>query len=384
VSPGGAAAATGWCAAGFDRVAAVFEAVIAADGGAGSGFAAFRDGALIVDLYGGYRERGGGEPMAADTLLPVFSGTKGIVATAVAILIDREAIDPEAPVTRYWPEFGAAGKQGIRVRQVLAHTAGLPYPDREVSLELSLDPAAMAGIMAEQAPLWPAGSRVAYHAMSFGWLAAELVRRVDGRLIGEFVRQEIADRAPADVWIGLPESQWTRTGQAWRSPGYRVRNRLDTGESRAYLDRVYGNPPVLAGDEMPWNTERWWVSGSPGGGAMAGAHGMAALYSALLSGSLVGGQTLHRLHQEESHGTDPGTGRPLTFGLGYEVQDTLGTYGPVQVGFGHSGAGGSVHGCWPRLGVSFSYTPCMMRTEGDDGRAYRLLSALHSSLQHSE
>ncbi|MEV0701590.1 serine hydrolase domain-containing protein [Saccharopolyspora sp. NPDC050389] len=366
-------------AAGFERVAEEFAEVVAADA-AGAAFAVFRDGLQIVDLQAGHRDQAATEPMTTDTLMPVFSGTKGIVATGVALLVDGGAIDPDAPVVRYWPEFGAAGKQDVLVRQLLSHSAGLPYPAKPVTREASMDVRAMAELLAAQAPLWPFGTTTAYHALTFGWLAAELIRRVDGREVGEYLRAEIAERVPADFWLGLPESEWPRTGRRWRAADYQVANRLNTPEALAYRDKVYGNPPTLLGDDAPWNTPAWWSSGSPGGGAMASARGMAAVYSALVTGKLVGGRTLDRIRREESRGTDPGTGRPLVFGLGYELQDPIETYGPEATGFGHSGAGGSLFGCWPRLGVAFAFSPCLMRTEGFDDRSHRLLTALHACL----
>ncbi|MCI2417682.1 beta-lactamase family protein [Saccharopolyspora sp. K220] len=366
-------------AAGFERVAAEFAEIVA-DDDAGAAFTVFRDGAQIVDLQGGHRNPEGTEPMTTDTLMPVFSGTKGLVATGIALLIDSGSIDPEAPVARYWPEFGAAGKQDVEVRQLLSHSAGLPYPQRPVTREESTDNQAMAALLAAQRPLWPVGTTTAYHALTYGWLAAELVRRVDGREIGEYLRTELAERIPADCWLGLPESEWTRTGRRWRAADYQVANRLNTPEALAYRDKVYGNPPTLLGTDSPWNTPAWWRSGTPGGGAMASSRGMAAVYSALVSGKLVSAWTLDRIRQEESRGTDPGTGRPLVFGLGYELQDSMRTYGPEATGFGHSGAGGSLFGCWPRLGVAFAFSPCLMRTEGFDNRSHRLLTALHTCL----
>ncbi|MDA3646142.1 beta-lactamase family protein [Saccharopolyspora indica] len=364
---------------GFDLVAEEFAAVVAADA-AGAAFAVFRDGEQVLDLQSGHRDPDGTEPMTTDTLMPIFSGTKGIVATGVALLIDRGAIDPDAPVVRYWPEFGAAGKQDVAVRQLLSHAAGLPYPERPVTREDAADHRAMAALLAAQAPLWPVGSTTAYHALTFGWLAGELIRRADGREVGEFLRAEIAEPLGADFWLGLPEAQWPRTGRRWRASDYRVANRLNTPEALAYRDKVYGNPPSLLGDDAPWNTPDWWIIGMPGGGAMASARGLAAMYSALVSGELVSKSTVERISREESRGTDPGTGRPLVFGLGYELQDALGTYGPVAEGFGHSGAGGSLFGCWPSAGVSFAFSPCLMRTEGFDDRAHRLLTALHAGL----
>lgn len=364
---------------GFDRVAEEFAAVVEADG-AGAAFAVFRDGEQVLDLQAGHRDPEATQPMTTDTLMPVFSGTKGIVATGIALLVDRGALDPDAPVVRSWPEFGAAGKQDVTVRQLLSHSAGLPYPQRRVTREEAADDRTMAALLAGQAPLWPAGSTTAYHAFTFGWLAGELVRRVDGRAVGEFLRAEVAEPLGADFWLGLPEAEWPRTGRRWRAPDYQVANRLDTPEALAHRDRVYGNPPLLVGEDAPWNTPEWWTTGTPGGGAMASARGMAAIYSALVCGELVSAATLERVSREESRGVDPGTGRPLVFGLGYELQDELETYGPVAEGFGHSGAGGSLFGCWPGERVAFAFSPCLMRTEGFDDRAHRLLTALHADL----
>jgi CubicO group peptidase (beta-lactamase class C family) len=374
----------GEVAPGFEPVAEVFAEILAEDDGAGAGFTAYVGDRPAVRLHGGWADPARSRQVRADTLMPVFSGTKGLVATCVAILIDRGLIDPDAPMATYWPEYESAGKEGTLVRQALSHQGGVPHIQEKITAAQLLDPVFMAGLIARQAPLWPPGQEVSYHALTFGWLAAELIRRADGRSTGTFLREEVTGPLGADAWLGLPESEHDRVGEVRREDGYGI-NVYATDPARAeLLARIWDNPKLLTGDDIPWNTTAFRSGELPGGGAVASASGMARVYACLANGGtldgvqLVSPETIARVSAVQRDGRDAASQRPLAFGLGFEVQDALGTYAPAGLAFGHTGAGGSVHGCWPTLSTSFSFAMNLMRTEGRDTRARRLLAALHA------
>lgn len=374
---------TGFLAEGFEPVAEVFHEVMAADGGAGSQVASYLDGRLVVALHGGWRDDKRSRPLCENTVLPIFSGTKGLVAICAALLVERGQLDLDAPVVRYWPEFGQAGKNAVLVRHVLSHQAGLPHIAEPVHYDDLYDEVAMAQRLERQAPLWPPGREVIYHALTFGWLVGEIIRRIDGRRVNRLLHEEVAVPLGAGVVLGGHQDP-ERAGEVWRHPAYRTNVFARDPARRPLLERIYSNPPVLTGEMLPWNLPRFRAAGLPGGGALASALGMARIYACLARGGELDGfrllspRTLAQFTALQAAGFDAATERPLAFGLGFEVQDVLGTYGPEPVAFGHSGAGGSLHGCWPRRRAAFSYTSTLMRTEGEDLRAKRLLAALHA------
>ncbi|BBG02354.1 serine hydrolase [Pseudonocardia saturnea] len=360
-------------AAGFSAVADAFAEVLAAARG-GAAFSVVRGGVPMVELHGGLADPGAGRPWSADTVAVLFSGTKGLAATACAALADR--LDPDAPVVRYWPEFGAAGKSTVRVGQVLAHTAGLPYVDPEPSPAETLDDRAGAAALARQAPLWEPGTRVAYHALTWGHLVAELIRRVTGDDPRTVVEDVVGRVAGARVFLTTPPPAPARI---IRDRGYRLSTFLDDAQRRRTVERMYR---VLLDDADAVNAPGWYRSGALAGAAVAGAPAIARLYGALAdpARSPVPAAALARAVRTHAEGTDAVNDRPLRFGLGYELADPLGTFGPEPIAFGHSGAGGGRHGAWPEHGVGFSFLTNEMHAEDVDHRAARLLGALHSCL----
>jgi CubicO group peptidase (beta-lactamase class C family) len=200
----------GFVAAGFEPVRDAFARNFTEHGEVGAACCVYLRGEPVVDLHGGLADAASGRAWQPDTLQLVFSATKGVTATCVLMLAERGAIDLDAPVARYWPEFAANGKSAIPVRWLLSHRAGLAAIEGDFTLDeaLSWDPVAAA--LAAQAPLWEPGTKHGYHLRSYGWLLGELVRRVDGRTVGRFLADEIAGPLGLDLWIGLPEEQEAR------------------------------------------------------------------------------------------------------------------------------------------------------------------------------
>ncbi len=371
----------------FEAVRDAFDEQLRAGEETGGAFAAVVDGRLEVDLWGGSRDRQGELPWRRETMSTIFSGSKGLLATCVLLLIDRGELSLDDEVWRHWPEFAAAGKEDVLVRHVVSHLAGLPGLRRRVGFEDAVDGELMAAALAAQEPFWPAGSRLCYHPLTFGWLCGELVRRISGSTIGELFREEIAGPLGLDVWIGLPARLEGRVATAFLDQRWQgIPIDEPAGEiSREDVADIWLNPDLFP-RELPWNTRRWRTAEIPGAGAIASARGMATLYGALAVGGSLGGTRVLSpaaidLGQEPiAHGFDPCDGEEIKVGTGWVLQTGQRLLGPPRRAFGHGGAGGSIHGAWPEEGVGFSYVTNRMRDDEDDDRAPQLLRTLHGCL----
>jgi CubicO group peptidase (beta-lactamase class C family) len=313
----------------------------------------------------------------------VFSGTKGLVATCVLRLIDAGLIELDAPVSRYWPEFAAGGKEDVLVRHVMCHQAGLPGVRAPLGVDDVTDPRHMAALLAGQQLFWPAGSRLWYHPITYGWLCGELVRRVTGETLGAYLRREIAEPLGLELWIGLPAALEDRVAVLTRADTWRgVAADGPAGDvSEEDIRDVWRNPDHFP-SELPWNTRAWRACEMPGANGIATARAMASFYGVLAcSGSrgettILSPQAIELGRTQLSEGIDPILGEQLRFGVGWALQPDDHRFGPPADAFGHGGAGGSEHGAWPRERVGFSYVMNLMRDDDEDDRASGLLDAL--------
>ncbi|WP_224387981.1 serine hydrolase domain-containing protein [Pseudonocardia sp. ICBG1293] len=363
----------GTVAPGFSAVADAFATVLAGSH-AGVAFSVVRGGEPLVELHGGLADPATGRPWAANTVAVLFSGTKGLTAAGCAAVADR--LDPDAPVSRYWPEFAGGGKEHVTVGQVLSHTVGLPYTDPEPSPAQRLDDRACAAVLARQEPIWEPGTRVAYHPTTYGAMAAELLARVTGRDPRAVVRDTVAQVPGARVFLGEDPPAPARIV---RDPDYRISTFLTDPHRRRLVERMYRM--LLEEPDLP-DSPAYHRSGALSGAGLAGAPAMARFYAALCvpGTSPVPAAALAQATRTWSEGTDAINDRPLRFGLGFELADPIGTYGPERVAFGHSGAGGGRHGAWPDRELGFSFLTNEMRAEDVDDRASELLAALHTCL----
>ncbi len=305
----------------------------------------------------------------------MFSGTKGLVATVAAMLVDQGKLDVRRRVADYWPEFAAAGKENVTVSQLLNHTVGLVYVDPEPEGEWAdLDNAANAAVLAAQKPLWEPGSKVAYHAITYGYLMNEIFVRATGKSAGQLIRELIAQPLDLDIHLGLPEEFEDRVATVFRSDNYAISTYLTDPERRKIVDRMYGK--TLMGEKLRANLPEFHRAELAAGGGIATADSMANLYSQIAAGKVVSPKTLADATQTWSEGTDAINDRPLRFGLGYELADPIGTYGPIEPAFGHSGAGGGLHGTWPAHNIGFSFLINEMLAEDQDTRVKDLLKVL--------
>src|SRR5215469_2051578 len=388
-----AARTGGWCDERFSAVRDAFAANFAERGETGAAACLAVDGTVVADLWGGWAARGPDRPWQRDTLVNVFSVGKGLIAACVARLIGQGRLDADAPVARYWPEFGAAGKAAVTLRQLLSHQAGLPalrapLPDGSV-----LDWSLMVSVLAAEPPWWPPGSGHGYHANTFGFLAGEIIGRVTGITVGTVLRREIAGPLEADVYIGLPAAQHGRVAEfTWPAGGAQAGpvqpEALGAGKDPAaqrMIFNAYFNPADLSGVGVV-NTAAWRTAEVPSANAHATAAGLARVYAALAGGGAVNGvrvvdsSALAAAVAEQVYGDDLVLRRPSRFGLGFQLTQPERPLGPSPRAFGHFGAGGSVGLCDPDARVAFGYVTSQMGPRWQNPRNRALIDAVFSCL----
>src|SRR6516165_5077110 len=203
----------GEIAAGYEPIREAFQANFDQHGELGAAFCLYKAGQKVVDLWGGVANAETGEAWDHDTLQLVFSTTKGATAICALRLVERGELNLDAPVAEYWPEFKAEGKELIPVRWLLTHRSGLPIIDRKMTPAEALDWQTVTAALAAEHPVWEPGTAHGYHALTYGWLVGEVVRRVDGRSLGQFFADEVATPLGIDFWIGLPDEQEPRVSR---------------------------------------------------------------------------------------------------------------------------------------------------------------------------
>jgi CubicO group peptidase (beta-lactamase class C family) len=344
------------------RFAAVKEALIgnfAERGELGAAVTMALDGHVVVDLWGGWMDETRTRPWARDTLVDVFSVGKAVAATAVLMLVDRGLVDVDAPVARHWPEFAANGKDGVTLRMMLSHQAGLPglrEPQPEVVM---YDWPRMTATLAAEAPWWEPGTHVGYHVNTHGFLSGEVVRRVSGLSIGAFVAREIAGPLGADFHFGIGAADDARIADYIYSKELFAADPPETGgddpERRRMWHAAYMNPSGFSGIGVV-NSRGWRAAEMPSAGGHANARAVARFYTALLRGDLLSPSMLQHACTETAFGTDLVLNRPSRFGLGFQLTQPQRQLGRGPRCFGHFGAGGSVGFADPDQGLAFAYT----------------------------
>lgn len=383
----------GWTAAGFENVREAFEKNFADGLEIGAAFAAYHDGKKVVDLWGGLADPKTERQWEEDTIMLVFSTTKGATAICANRLAQEGRLDVDAPVVRYWPEFGRAGKEHIPVDYLLSHRAGLAWVDEPLTLDQALAWEPMIHALERQAPLWEPGTAQGYHAVTYGYLVGEVVRRLTGRTIGTYFRDEVAEPLGLDFWIGLPEVHEPRVGRLIGAFGG---DRDDTGadESGATLADLAGPDSMLwkaltAGGSFAesgiFNTRAVHAAEVPGAAGIGDARSIARMYAACI-GEVDGIRLL--TPEQLRDATTQRTQGPnivlldldLQFGLGFILRT-----GIVQLGgpgsFGHFGAGGSAGWADPDARLAFGYVMNRMDMGlAGDPRSYKLVNACYDAL----
>ncbi|MGK8502536.1 serine hydrolase domain-containing protein [Nocardia asiatica] len=367
----------------FGAVREVFAANLATGADLGAAVAVFVDGRAVVDLWGGIADRRTGRAWQRDTPCVTFSCTKALTATAALRVSAETGIGVEEPVTRWWPEFGAEGKEATTLADLLTHRAGLPAFDRPVTVAEAADPRAMAARLAAQRPVWEPGTRHGYHALTFGWLVGEFVRRHTGDSVATYV----AEHFGPDLCLGIPQVAPARTS----SPDHSGTARLaaDTGQGvTARLMRAYGDPNslIMRGSTNPrasYSDPAVQAGGWPASGLHTTARALAGFYRDLGEGALLPGDILRAAAAEQVRGPDEVLMLESAFGLGYMLPAaTLPLPEPARSGaFGHPGTGGSLGLTDPEHRVAFGFVPNLRRDALDgDSRAHDLVAAVYDSL----
>jgi CubicO group peptidase (beta-lactamase class C family) len=354
---------SGNCQAGYESVLEAFAGNFAERGDVGASLAMVVDGQVVVDLWGGAIDSGEDAlSWQADTLVNVWSTTKGVTAACFAMLVDRGLIDYDAPIARYWPEFATGGKGEVTVAMLLSHQAGLCGFREPATLEAFYDIEAAAARLAAQKPFWKPGTQAGYHAISVGFLASALCRRVDGRSLRQFVAEELAG---LDITIGLPTNAAHRVAPLLAP--------IDMGTSDLVTD--FNEPQIAALLNPPLDPL------VPNG--FATARGLARLYGALsgdgmLDGRhLFGAEAIAAATTVQFAGIDSILGMPARWGCGF-LCNVNGIYGPEPRAFGHSGWGGAFAFADPARNLGFAYTMNRMGTDlVGDPRNVALIDAIY-------
>ncbi|CAM5665728.1 Class A beta-lactamase-related serine hydrolase OS=Streptomyces alboniger OX=132473 GN=CP975_14565 PE=4 SV=1 [Streptomyces alboniger] len=393
----------GTVAAGFEPVRDAFVRNFAERGERGAAVAVYRAGRKVVDLRGGTKDvdgdlAAGDAPWESGTAQIIRSATKGVAAATLLLLHQRGELDLDAPVGAHWPEFKARGKERALVRHLLAHRAGVPALDHPLTPAEALDPDLAAAVVAAQAPFWEPGTDHGYHAQTYSWLIGELVRRVTGTAVGEWIATEIAGPLGLDLWVGLPDAEAARVGRVGRieppvpEGGLRVRPRRNVAE--AYADpgsltrRAFGAiAPATGGRDLVLpdeNAPAYRAAALPGANGIATADGLARFYASLIGevdggGRLFTPETVELARAEESSGPDRVLVVPTRFGLGYMLH---GGASPLLApgSFGHPGSGGALGFADPESGLAFAYvTNGMAKGVTADPRPQALVRALRTA-----
>lgn len=357
----------GFCDPKFQTVRQEFERNFRERGEVGASLCVMVRGQTVVDLWGGTARLDTGMPWTKDTVSLVFSCTKGTTALCAHILNARGQLDLDAPVTQYWPEFAQAGKGSIPVTMLLNHQAGLPAVRNPLPDGAFYEWDLMIKVLAEEAPFWEPGTCNGYHGLTFGWLVGEVIRRVSGKSLGTFFRDEVAKPLGLDFWIGLPEPLESRIA------------RMIPGEPDSDIPffKEMANPNSLQA-LMFVNTGGYMTVpdyDSPGAhkaeigaaGGITNARGLAGMYAPLACGGkdLVSRDTLARMGAVSSAtGKDAVLLIPSRFSLGFmksidNRRQPPGLDGSVilsEAAFGHAGLGGSIGFADPQAEISFGYT----------------------------
>lgn len=379
----------GWVAPGFEPVRDAFAANFADGSEVGAAFAVYRHGEPVVDLWGGVADAATGRPWDERTIVLVFSTTKGATAACAHLLAERGLLDLEAPVARYWPEFAAAGKEAVTVAHLLAHQAGLAWVDEPMALAEALAWEPVAAALARQAPHWEPGTQHGYHALTFGWLVGEVIRRVDGRGVGAFFHDEIAQPLGLDFWIGLPEEQEPRVApliapDAAGDEELRAAMAALAGPG-SELGRALSAPGRAFADIGVFNTRAVRAAEVPAANGVGDARSIARMYAALIGEvdgvRLLSPGRLERATRRRTSGPNRVLlGLDIQFGLGFMVPSSAVAVGGPR-SFGHFGAGGSMGWADPDAGLAFGYVMNRMHLGlAGDLRSARLVEATYRAV----
>jgi CubicO group peptidase (beta-lactamase class C family) len=375
----------GFTATEFEPVLDAFAENFETRGEIGAAVCVYVDGHPVVDLWGGLADATTQAPWREDTIVLVYSSTKGVTSACANAMIERGLLDPAAPVAALWPEFAQQGKDVVTVAHVLSHQVGLPYIDQTLTLDEALQWDPPVAALAAQAPVWDPGTAHGYHMRTFGWLGGELVRRADPqhRSLGQWFRDEIARPLELDFWIGLPEELEPRVARLL-PPKTDLREMLKAFGDDLLLARVFSNPGGHFNYDDMWNTRALHAAEMPSSNGIGDARSLARLYAAIVGDvdghRVLAPETLAAATTERACGKDEVLMIETCFGYGFMLGPSFGKANPPHA-VGHAGAGGSLAFGDPDRRIAFGYVMNDLRFDPTgDPRSEALVEAVYQRL----
>jgi CubicO group peptidase (beta-lactamase class C family) len=359
----------------FEGVATTLSKSLDDGGDLGASVAVMVGGDPVVDIWGGFIDEGKTTPWEQDTIVNVWSTTKTMTFLCALMLADRGQLDFHAPVANYWPEFAAAGKQGVEVRHLMAHTAGLPGWTEHLETEELADWEKCTSLLAAQEPWWEPGTASGYHAVTQGFLIGEVVRRITGVSIGSWFADEVAGPLGADFHIGLPAAEDHRVAPVIPPPPVD----LDALAPSDIAMRTLSNPVL----DATWTYDNWWRRAEiPAANGQGNARSVATVQSIIAGGGEARGIRLlsekgcDTIFEEQADGKDLVLGLPMRFGMGYGLSSETMPLGPRTCFWG--GYGGSLIIMDQEAGITVAYMMNRMESGlvGDSRGAGIVLAAL--------
>jgi CubicO group peptidase (beta-lactamase class C family) len=337
----------GFTASAFEHIRDTFDTILTGQPAGGAAFSVFVEGECVIDLHGG--DARPGMPWTPETLSVMFSSTKGLVSILVSTLVESGALDPDAPLIEYWPEFGAISTT-LTVRGLMEHRAGLSAVRSDMTLDHVLDHDSVIRELLSQEPLWEPGSDYAYHAITFGTLVDEMVRRVDGRSLSAMLQEELAHPLDVEAWIGLPAEHQHRVAE-FVETDWPLASPLELGSPADLQSRAmsFGNAfPAGAGihPNIGYNDPRVHQGVLPGANGISTAQGLAAMWSSTVTSTsgvrVSSDETVNLMRERRVTGPsvwgEPGPWPERGFGVMLECEARSPLLSPAS--FGHDGFGG--------------------------------------------
>jgi CubicO group peptidase (beta-lactamase class C family) len=379
----------GICERRFERVRDVFAENFRSRGEVGAAVAVTLDGRPVVDLWGGHADEARTRPWERNTIVNVYSTTKGLTAMCAHRLVDQGKLDLNAPVAKYWPEFAQAGKGKIPVHYLLSHRAGLAAVRKPLKPDDIFNWDTMTSALAAETPWWEPGTRHGYHAFTYGWLVGEVVRRITSKSLGTYFRDEIAKPFGIDCHIGLAAEHDARVAEmipAAPRPGDPDPLAEILKDPESLTSKVIMNPPTMLLRETV-NSRAWRGAEIPAANGHTTARALARVYGALSRGGETDGirlltpESIVRSYTEQARGQDAVLMLQTRIGLGFMLSMPGASLGPNPHAFGHPGAGGSLGLADPDAKIGFGYTMNQMQPGIlVDARAAALIDAIYASL----
>ena len=369
----------GQCNEQFGRVKDLFQELHTSGKEKGSSYAVYKNGEAIIDIWSGYSDADETKPWERNNLATVWSTTKGVAAITCALAVERGLLDYSEKVSYYWPEFSVNGKEDITVEMLLSHQAGICGAQTD-EVNDYYDQELMASKLAIMKPIWEPGTASGYHSMTFGWLTTELIKRVTGKTLGVYFREEIGNDRDIDFYIGLPESEENRVAEM--IPFSKEDNNQNENVEPNDAQKASGSGPNLL---KPQNTRAWRAAEIPSANGQGSAYGLAKLYSLIVpsdpSLKILKDSTVDAMTRSRIEGRDMVLGVVTRWGAGFIMNKHKVIYGPVEESFGHSGFGGSCAFGDPKNKLGISYVMNKMKNNAaGDGRSIALINETYKCL----